>query len=116
MKYSIPTIILVEADSPVKAEEALAELLERSQEKAELVDFAFEDEPQEVKVPARIGSVRINISCSSAAFDLNPEPELVRVLRRLADDIKAVGIHRVDALRDSNGSFVGELVITTTGE
>jgi len=49
---------------------------------------------------------KIEIEMGNAAFEDDPAPELVRILRKLADDIESSGADTLP-LRDINGNRVG---------
>jgi hypothetical protein len=59
--------------------------------------------------------ITITIATDNAAFeDANLEPEVARILKRLANTIAEQGLDRADGLvlRDLNGNRVGSLEIT----
>jgi hypothetical protein len=52
--------------------------------------------------------LRIDIGTGNAAFDGNPESEIARILRGLADRYESEGIADRVALYDANGNRVGK--------
>lgn len=60
-----------------------------------------------------VDNIKIQINVGNDAFQPAPEPELARILRKLADAIEASGdIENVTApLYDINGGFVGYLTV-----
>ena len=53
-------------------------------------------------------NIEIDINTDNAAFEPDPIPEVVRILRRLADDIE--GHNDCESIRDINGNRVGTFV------
>jgi len=55
----------------------------------------------------------ININCDNQAFERNEDNELVRILTKLAADIKENGYYRMSdtRLRDVNGNTVGRFKV-----
>lgn len=50
----------------------------------------------------------ITINCDNAAFDPEPEIEVSRILKKLADDVVMHDFQTKIILRDINGNRVGE--------
>jgi hypothetical protein len=59
-----------------------------------------------------MSALSIDMKLDNAAFDEDPAPEIVRILRQLADRIESRGIDDEILLRDINGNRVGQAVIT----
>lgn len=55
----------------------------------------------------------ITMKTDNAAFDPNPEMEVVRILRTVADKIEATGLGEDIVLRDINGNRVGQAETVT---
>lgn len=59
-----------------------------------------------------IMKLTITINCGNAAFDPEPEFEVARILRDLADRIDSHGINAVSFIRNVNGNQVSALHAT----
>ncbi len=66
-----------------------------------------------MRLRENINYIELHIKCNNDAFyneeNQEPEPEVVRILRKLADSIEANGIEdATHILKDINGNKVGE--------
>lgn len=54
----------------------------------------------------------LNLDCGNAAFADDPQYEIARILRKVAEDLIDGGLQNLDKLRDINGNIVGQAGIT----
>ena len=54
--------------------------------------------------------ITIKLTCDNAAFLPETQPEIARILRKLAEEIEAGG--EPDTIRDINGNVVGGLTVS----